>query len=87
MLNYGMGTNMPAILPMIRFWIIILACLLTCVAAASHPRLVGINGVESTKYFAQLVNHSETTRLTLASTAPIGSHAWLSLAQRQPKAA
>jgi hypothetical protein len=33
MLKYGMGSNMPSLFPMIRLWIIILACVFTYIHA------------------------------------------------------
>ena len=33
MLIIGMASNMPSLFPLLRLWIIILVCILTCIAA------------------------------------------------------
>jgi hypothetical protein len=37
LLNRGMGANLSTILPMIHFLVVVLACILTCIAAQPYP--------------------------------------------------
>jgi len=90
MLNPCMGTNMPTILPMLRFWIIILACVLTCITANAHPgHEGGHEGDEFVWTADHLARHPGATLLILAAVALVawGASRFFSATQRQIKAA
>jgi hydrogenase/urease accessory protein HupE len=85
-----MGTNLPTILPMLRFWIIILVCMLTCISAQAHPgHEGGHDGDEFVWTADHLARHPGATLLTLAAVALIawGATRCFAATQRQLKAA
>lgn len=85
-----MGSNMPSLFPMIRLWIIILACMLTCIAAQAHPgHEGGHDGDEFVWTADHLARHPGATVVTLAIVAAIawGAFRFFSATQRQLKAA
>jgi hydrogenase/urease accessory protein HupE len=85
-----MGTNLPTILPMLRLWIIILACILTCITANAHPgHEGGHDGDEFVWTADHLSRHPGATLLTLTAVALIAWAAarFFSATQRQLKAA
>jgi hypothetical protein len=85
-----MGTNLPTILPMIRFWIIVLVCVLTCITAQAHPgHEGGHDGDEFVWTADHLARHPGTTLVILAATALIawGAFRFFSSTQQQLKAA
>ena len=90
MLNKGMGTNLPTILPMLRFWFIVLVCVLTCITAQAHP---GHEGGHDGDEFVWTADHlARHPGATLAILAAIVLTAWVasrvfSATQRQLKAA
>ena len=90
LLKSRMGTNMPTILPMFRFWIIILACVLTCITANAHPgHDGGHDGDEFVWTADHLARHPGATLLILAALALLvwGAFRFFSSTQRQLKAA
>jgi len=85
-----MGTNLPTILPMLRFWAIILACVLTTISAQAHPgHEGGHDGDEFVWTADHLARHPGATLLVLAAVALIawGAFRFCSATQRQLKAA
>lgn len=90
MLINGMASNMPALFPMIRLWIIILVCVLTCITAQAHPgHEGGHDGDEFVWTADHLARHPGATILVLAAVALV---AWgvvrcFSATQGQLKAA
>ena len=85
-----MGTNLPIILPILRFWIIILACVLTTITAQAHPgHEGGHDGDEFVWTADHLARHPGATLLILAVVALIawGAFRFTSATQRQLKAA
>lgn len=85
-----MGTNLPTILPMLRFWITILACVLTSITAQAHPgHEGGHDGDEFVWTADHLARHPIATLMTMAAVALIawGTYRFLSASQRQLKAA
>ncbi len=81
---------MPTILPMFRFWIIILACVLTCITANAHPGHEGGHDGDAFVWTADhLTRHPGATLLLLAAVALIawGAFRFTSATQRQLKAA
>lgn len=81
---------MPTILPMLRFWIIILACVLTCITANAHPGHEGGHDGDEFVWTAEhLARHPGATLLILAAVALIawGATRFFSATQRQIKAA
>ena len=90
LLKPRMGTNMPTILPMFRFWIIILACVLTCITANAHPgHDGGHEGDEFVWTADHLARHPGATLLILSALALLvwGAFRFFSSTQRQLKAA
>jgi hydrogenase/urease accessory protein HupE len=90
LLMSGMGTNLPTILPMLRFWAIILACVLTTISAQAHPgHEGGHDGDEFVWTADHLARHPGATLLVLAAVALIawGAFRFCSATQRQLKAA
>jgi hypothetical protein len=90
LLMSGMGTNLPTILPMLRFWIILLACVLTTISAQAHPgHEGGHDGDEFVWTADHLARHPGATLLTLAAVVLIawGAFRFFSATQRQLKAA
>ncbi|MCX6919983.1 MAG: hypothetical protein NTX20_01475 [Verrucomicrobia bacterium] len=85
-----MGTNLTTILPMLRFWVIILACVLSTITAQAHPgHEGGHEGDEFVWTTDYLTRHPGATLLILSSAALIAWGAWclFSATQRQLKAA
>jgi hydrogenase/urease accessory protein HupE len=85
-----MGTNLPTILPMLRFWIIILACVLTSITAQAHPgHEGGHDGDEFVWTADHLARHPGATLMIVAVVALIawGAFRFFSSSQRQLKAA
>ena len=85
-----MGTNLPTFIPMLRFWIIILACILTSITAQAHPgHEGGHDGDEFVWTADHLARHPLATLLTLAALALLvwGAFRFFSSTQRQLKAA
>ena len=85
-----MGTNLPTILTMLRFWIIILACVLTSITAQAHPgHEGGHDGDEFVWTAVHLARHPVATLLILSAVALIawGAFRFFSATQRQLKAA
>lgn len=90
MLNACMASNMPALFPMLRLWIIILLCVLTCITAQAHPgHEGGHDGDEFVWTADHLARHPVATLLILAAVALIawGATRFFSATQRQIKAA
>ncbi len=84
-----MGTNLPTILPMLRFWIVILACVLTSLTAQAHPgHEGGHDGDEFVWTADHLARHPGATLLTLAAVALLvwGAFRFFSATQRKLKA-
>jgi hypothetical protein len=85
-----MASNMPALFPMLRLWIIILLCVLTCITAQAHPgHEGGHEGDEFVWTADHLARHPGATLLVLAAVALItwGAFRFFSAAQCQLKAA
>ena len=85
-----MGTNLPTILPMLRFWFIVLACFLTCITAQAHPgHEGGHDGDEFVWTADHLARHPGAPLLVLAAVALIawGACRFFSATQGQLKAA
>ena len=85
-----MGTNLPTVLPMLRFWIILLACILTSVTVQAHPgHEGGHDGDEFVWTADHLARHPASTLMVLAAVALIawGAFRFFSATQRQLKAA
>jgi len=90
MLISGMASNMPALFPMLRLWIIILLCVLTCITAQAHPgHEGGHDGDEFVWTADHLARHPGATLLVLAAVALIawGACRFFSATQGQLKAA
>jgi hypothetical protein len=90
LLKAGMGTNLPTVLPLLRFWIIILASILTSITVQAHP---GHEGGHDGDEFVWTADHlTRNPAATLIILATIGLIAWgasrfFSATQRQLKAA
>ena len=85
-----MGTNLPTILPMLRFWIIILACVLTSLTAQAHPgHGGGHDGDEFVWTADHLARHPGATLMIMAVVALLawGAFRFFTATQRQLKAA
>ncbi len=85
-----MGTNLPTILPILRFWIIIFAGVLASITAQAHPgHEGGHDGDEFIWTADHLARHPGVTLLILAVGALIawGAYHCTSATQRQLKAA
>jgi hypothetical protein len=90
LLKLCMGTNMLTILPMLRFWIIILASVVSSITAQAHPgHEGGHDGDEFVWTADHLASHPGATLMALAAAALIawGAYRFLSASQRQLKAA
>jgi len=90
LLGLSMGTNLPTILPMLRFWIIVLTCVLSNITAQAHPgHEGGHDGDEFVWTADHLTSHPGATLMALAAAALIawGAYRFLSASQRQLKAA
>ena len=90
LLKRSMGTNLPTVLPMLRFWIILLACVLTSINAQAHPgHEGGHDGDEFVWTADHLARHPAATLMVLAAVALIawGAFRFFSATQRQLKAA
>ena len=90
LLVVGMGTNLPTILPMLRFWFIVLVCVLTCITAHAHPgHEGGHDGDEFVWTADHLARHPGATLAIVAAVALIawGAFCLFSATQRQLKAA
>jgi hypothetical protein len=58
----GMASNMPALFPMLRLWIIILVCMLTCISALHRlGHEASREGEEAVRIEESLVHHPEPT--------------------------
>jgi hydrogenase/urease accessory protein HupE len=55
MLDGGMATNLPFIFAQVRFWIVVLVCLLTSLSAQAHP---GHDGHEDGGDFTWTYEHA-----------------------------
>ena len=85
-----MGTNLPTVLPLLRFWIIILACILTSITVQAHPgHEGGHDGDEFVWTADHLTRHPAATLIILAALALLvwGAFRIFSSTQRQLKAA
>ena len=85
-----MSTNLTTILPMLRFWLLILACVLTTITAQAHPgHEGGHDGDEFVWTADHLARHPAATLIALGLVALIawGSFRFFSSTQRQIKAA
>jgi hypothetical protein len=90
LLKKGMGTNLPTILPMLRFWFIVLVSVLTCITAQAHPgHEGGHDGDEFVWTADHLARHPGATLAILAAVALLawGATRFFSATQRQLKAA
>lgn len=69
-----MGANLSTILPMIHFWVVVLTCILTCIAAQPYPGDESVHaGAELVRTADHIVRHPAVDAVTVMVVGVIAS--------------